>query len=128
MPFDVEKFCKHLRSHAVGGNGAGNCALWVRRALQAGGAVVQKPYPPVARDWGPALMRLGYHAIAVDKLETFAFQKGDVMVMEPYTGGKPAGHMAAYDGKNWISDFVQRDFWAGPGYRTEKPSYAVYRR
>jgi type VI protein secretion system component Hcp len=41
--------------------------------------------------------------------------------------GSTAGHVAGYDGKNWISDFVQNDFWAGPAYRKERPHYAVYR-
>jgi hypothetical protein len=41
--------------------------------------------------------------------------------------GSTAGHVAAYNGKYWISDFIQTDFWAGPDYRTEKPHYAVYR-
>lgn len=127
MPVDVEKFTKHLRKHAVGGFGAGKCAQWVRQALQAGGARVPQPYPLMAKDWGPTLLRLGFHETAVGNPDTFYFLKGDVMVMEPHKGGKLAGHIAGYDGKNWISDFVQRDFWSGPGYRTQKPSYVVYR-
>lgn len=58
---------------------------------------------------------------------TFNFMSGDVMVMEPHKGGSKAGHVAGYDGSRWVSDFVQNDFWAGPGYRTEKPHYVVYR-
>jgi type VI protein secretion system component Hcp len=44
-------------------------------------------------------------------------------------GGKQAGHVAGYDGKDWISDFIQLYFWAGPQYRNQRPrpSYAVYR-
>jgi hypothetical protein len=45
---------------------------------------------------------------------------------EPHTGST-AGHVAGYDGKHWVSDFVQRDFWAGKEYRKERPHYAVYR-
>lgn len=127
MPVDIDKFTKHLRKHAVGGYGASNCAQWVRQALQAGGAIVPQPYPPTAKEWGPTLLRLGFHETTVEDPDKFHFLKGDVMVMEPYKGGKPAGHIAGYDGKNWISDFVQRDFWAGPDYRTQKPSYVVYR-
>jgi hypothetical protein len=48
------------------------------------------------------------------------------MVMQPHTDST-AGHVAGYDGKHWVSDFVQRDFWAGKAYRKEKPHYAVYR-
>jgi hypothetical protein len=48
--------------------------------------------------------------------------------MEPTKYGNPAGHIAGYDGKSWVSDFVQADFWPGQAYRKEKPSYVVYRR
>jgi hypothetical protein len=127
MPVDVEKFTKHLRAHALKNWGKGKCGQWVREALQAGGAEIRKPYPATGKEYGPTLLRLGFRRLVVENPDTFNFQKGDVMVMEPYKGGKPAGHVAAYDGRNWISDFIQHDFWAGPGYRNEKPSYAVYR-
>lgn len=38
-----------------------------------------------------------------------------------------AGHIAGYDGKDWISDFVQNGFWPGKAYRTERPDYVIYR-
>src|ERR1700709_181095 len=120
MPVDIDKFTKHLRRHAtdnLGGNG--NCALWVRQALQAGGARVPLPYPPMAKLWGPTLLRLGFHVIILENPHSVHFMSGDVMVMEPYIGGHSAGHIAGYDGSQWISDFVQRDFWAGPGYRRQ---------
>jgi hypothetical protein len=47
---------------------------------------------------------------------------------QPGLHGNPAGHIAGYDGKNWISDFVQHGFWPGLAYVKEKPSYVVYRR
>jgi hypothetical protein len=128
MPLDVKKFATHLREHAckkLGGNGF--CARRVREALQAGGAKVPQPWPAYAKDWGPTLLSIGFHEMAVEDVETFSFMKGDIMVMEPYKGGKPAGHIAGYDGVDWISDFVQRDFWSGPQYRAEKPSYVLYR-
>jgi hypothetical protein len=56
----------------------------------------------------------------------FNFIKGDVMVMQPHSRSTE-GHVAGYDGRNWVSDFVQRDFWAGSKYRDERPDYAVYR-
>lgn len=67
------------------------------------------------------------HEITVDDPATFNFMTGDVMVMQPHKGGKQAGHVAGYDGQQWVSDFAQRDFWAGPDYRKEKPKYVVYR-
>lgn len=128
MPIDVKKFTEHLRKHALaklGGTGA--CAKWVRQALQAGGGSVPASRPPFAKDWGPTLLMMGFHETKVDDPDTFHFVKGDIVVIQPYPGGRIEGHMAGFDGKNWISDFIQRDFWSGPGYRSNRPNYVVYR-
>jgi hypothetical protein len=81
-----------------------------------------------AKLYGPTLTKNGFRAIRVDKPETFSFQAGDIVVMGPTRRGSQAGHIAGYDGKNWISDFVQRGFWPGTAYEKETPSYVVYRR
>lgn len=129
MPVDLEKFTQHLRTHAdKGPPGKGKCGEYVRKALQAAGADFGGAYPPVGKVYGPALEKLGFRRIAVSNPDTFLFIKGDVMVMDTYRGAKSnAGHVAGYDGTNWISDFVQKDFWAGPGYRLQRPRHAVYR-
>lgn len=125
MPVDTEKLAKHLRDHALSGFGKGKCGVHMREALQAAGA--KGNFPATGKEYGPTLHRLGFHEITVDDPATFNFMSGDVMVMEPHTGGNHAGHVAGYDGSRWVSDFVQNDFWAGKGYRTEKPHYVVYR-
>jgi hypothetical protein len=129
MPVDLEKFTKQLRANAdKGPPGKGKCGEYVRKALQAGGAMFYGAYPPTGKEFGPALEMLGFHQVTVEDPDHFSFIRGDVMVMDPYQGSKNnAGHVAGYDGKDWISDFVQRDFWAGQGYRTQRPHYAVYR-
>ena len=99
---------------------------YVRKALQAGGADFHGVYPPVGKMFGPSLEKLGFHEITVEDPDHFNFIKGDVMVMEPHKGSTE-GHVAGYDGQRWVSDFVQRDFWAGKKYREERPHYAVYR-
>ena len=126
MPVDLDKFTKHLHDNALPKYGKRKCGEYVRKALQAGGAKIPQPYPPRGRDFGPTLEMLGFHEITVKDPAHFHFMKGDVMVMEPHKGST-AGHVAGYDGKHWISDFIQNDFWAGPDYRKEKPRYAVYR-
>jgi len=127
MPVDIDTFTKHLRTNADAVRfGKGQCGEFVRKALQAGGAKIPQPYPPTGKEYGPTLLMLGFHEITVKDPDTFNFIKGDVMVMESYKSNG-AGHVAGYDGKNWISDFVQRDFWAGSDYRKKRPHYAVYR-
>jgi hypothetical protein len=126
MEIDLDKFTQQLRANALPRWGQGRCGEFVRKALQAAGADIRRPYPPSGKLYGPLLGKLGFERLDVPNPDCFAFAKGDVMVMEPC---KPCGHghVAAYDGCHWISDFVQRDFWAGPGYRKTRPAYAVYR-
>ncbi|KHG49778.1 hypothetical protein T636_A1500 [Enterobacter hormaechei subsp. xiangfangensis] len=35
--------------------------------------------------------------------------------------------MTMYDGTQWISDFVQKSMYPGPGYRKMQPSFKIYR-
>lgn len=52
---------------------------------------------------------------------------GDVLVIQPYKGGNPHGHIAMYDGEDWVSDFVHTDLWGGPGYRKATPDIEILR-
>jgi hypothetical protein len=101
----------------------GFCARHVRLALRAGGVAIE-PWPPIARVYGDYLTRHGCVPVPV---AGYAPQAGDVVVIQNYPGGKNAGHIAMYSGSKWISDFVQRDLWAGPGYRAKRPPIAIYR-
>jgi hypothetical protein len=125
MALDKEKFAHHLRTKA-NKQSISKCARYVREALEAGGGKT-KGHPVDAKDWGPTLLRMGFHEMTVEDPDRFQFMKGDIVVIQPYPGGNSSGHIAAYDGKIWISDFKQRDFWSGGGYRRNKPSHAFYR-
>jgi hypothetical protein len=124
---DVVKFTEHLRDNADStGFGKGRCAYFVRQALAAGG---YKPatWPVHAKDWGPSLLRAGFHTVKVENLATFKPLKGDVAVIQA-TSHRKSGHIQGFDGKNWISDFVQKNgFWPGQEYRKETPAYVIYR-
>lgn len=126
MLVDVEKFTKHLRENA-GARSQRKCAKFVRLALAAGGARPGGAPPLDAKDWGPPLLRMGFHQVTVEDSAKFIPMKGDIVVIQPYEGGNRSGHIAAFDGKIWISDFKQRDFWSGRGYRTKRPAHAFYR-
>lgn len=125
MALDIEKFVTHLRANA-GKYSKGKCAKYVRLALRAGGSIVPEQ-PGHAKDYGPVLRRMGFSELAVENSATYRFIKGDIVVIQPYLDQRKSGHIAAFDGRIWISDFIQKDFWSGSGYRTHRPSHAFYR-
>jgi len=126
MAVNVERFTATLRDQA-GQASQRKCAMFVRLALAAGGAHTNGAHPRDAKDWGPVLLRLGFHRLAVEDSDRFIPIKGDVVVIQPYEGGNRSGHIAAFDGRIWISDFRQRNFWSGHNYRKKRPSHAFYR-
>lgn len=119
---DVDAAVKNLVEHAADSS-SGRCALFVRQALIAGKVIIH-PHPINAREYGPYLTAKGF--VAVDAKD-YKEVKGDIAVIQPYVGGASAGHIAMFDGSSWVSDFVQRDMWSGPGYRLNKPAYVIYR-
>ena len=125
MPiFNAKLFATYLVQHVSAKPfGEGACAKHVRLALAAGGL---KPvtWPVPAKDWGGTLLALGFKPVSA---VGYVPQLGDVIVMQPPKGEKPYGHIEGYDGKNWVSDFVQREIWPGPAYRAQKPAYVIYR-
>ena len=139
MPtFDKKKFAKFLTDNVSPAPfGVGMCARYVRHALAAAG-VSPATWPVAAKDWGPSLTNIGFKEFAKDGYlavggafnacgtEPFVPALGDVVVMQG-TSTSTHGHMAGHTGTAWVSDFVQRELWPGPGYRKEKPAYVVYR-
>ena len=119
---NVDKAVAHLDAGAHQ-RSTGKCAAYVRRAMQAGGVVID-PHPLYAKDYGPYLVRAGLTPVAAAGYKPV---KGDVVVSQPYSPNDPAGHIAMYDGSQWVSDFKQRDIWAGPDYRIRRPALQVYR-
>ncbi|MEG5839451.1 hypothetical protein UXO68_02630 [Enterobacter mori] len=79
---------------------------------------------PNAKDFGNNLERAGFRVLGQGEI----LQEGDVVVIQPYDGGNPAGHMAIYDATTWYFDFRQRDIWGGPRYRSARPAYKIYRK
>ncbi len=77
-----------------------------------------------AKDYGPYLRNNGFSPVPAGGYRP---RRGDVVVIQNYPGGNPNGHIAMYDGHQWVSDFTQQDIWAGPGYRQHKPAAQVFR-
>jgi hypothetical protein len=76
-------------------------------------------------NWGPTIKGPGFDEIPSGA--GYTPKQADIVVMQSTSQSKD-GHIAEYDGKNWVSDFVQREFWPGDSFRREKPAFTIYRR
>ena len=113
----------------------GKCGAYLRRAVEEGFGLqenaLQDYFPTPAREFGPYLILLGFHAETVSPKD---YKPGDIIVIQGYAGGTsdpngiPYGHIEMYDGKFYISDFKQYGrFYPGQGYRDHKPTFKIYR-
>ena len=116
---NIDKFALQLRFNILGRFGQRRCARQVRLSLEAAGAITTG-HPADAKNWGATLLRIGFRQIEISNVESFIPQKGDVVVIQA-TSTSTSGHIQGYDGKQWISDFLQAGFWPGPMYRKETP-------
>lgn len=122
MPWNAEKAVAFLRKHAEP-HSTGRCAQHVREAIEAGGVVLFRHAS--AKDYGPSLTAVGF--LAIPSGPGYLHRAGDVGIVQPIPG-HPHGHMAMFDGRHWISDFVQlHGLYPGHAYRVAKPPYAIYR-
>jgi hypothetical protein len=120
-------------AHSSWKDAKGQCAKYIRWSLEAGVGLEKNAFlgktPVPARLYGPFLESKGFQPV-----NTTSYLKGDIAVIQGYPGatadpsGIPYGHIQMYNGSIWISDFKQmRDFWPGGGYRTNQPSFVIYR-
>lgn len=121
--FDKPAFVKSLTDSAFPPYGQGQCAAHIRQALQAGG-VNTLGNPGSAKDYGTFLLSRGFNKIAA--AADYVPSLGDIMVFQSIPGHEH-GHVQGFDGKNWVSDFVQRDMYANRSYKTQNAAYAIYR-
>lgn len=117
---DVDRAVRRLDASA-GAQSLGRCAASLRRALHAGGMDTSNN-PTVARDYGPYLESRGFRRVDTDD---YTPHRGDVVVLQPPDGVGP-GHVAMYNGRQWVSDFRQRDLWGGPEFRG-RSSFEIFR-
>ena len=92
----------------------GQCALYVRQALQAGDKnKTIKGGLGDAHDFLKSLPAIGWNKVG-DK-NTVTPQKGDVCVFPPYRDAKgklhPVGHVCLFTGSQWVSDFYQKTMY-----------------
>lgn len=97
--YDIDKAVEYIISHAKTKKPYGDCALYVRRAINAGG---------IKGSWGDAYQYLialpSLRFTDLGKIDNF--KKGDIVVFNR-TGNRKWGHIAMWTGSQWISDFKQ---------------------
>lgn len=105
-PINLNKFVNWLDKHAHP-KPTGECAQNIRLGLQQGGAKIPPGSSPVpAKDWGPFLTNnLGFAQLPDDSASNP--QLGDITVFQSANGSPSAGHIEAWDGTQWVSDYQQ---------------------
>lgn len=95
----------------------GKCAGYVRKAIEAGG-LSTNGRPVSAYMYADFLPKIGFEKITeiTGKANQANWtsknaKPGDIAVMEH---GKH-GHICMYNGKNWVSDFIQNNMWVYKG-------------
>lgn len=122
---DLNKILKAVRSNASSSS-TGKCAHAVRVALLAGGYDINKLNTfgvnlGSAKNYSDLFKKLGHSPITGSD-----YKPGDIAVTQP-VGTDIHGHISIFDGKNWISDFIQRDIYGGPKYRVPGVKIEVFR-
>jgi len=135
MGYDMEKAIQHLQANAEPPYGVGKCATYVREALEAGGLTISREGSGSAKDYGSRLSKAGFLATKGDAAKPY--QKGDIAVIDGFskdaakgvTKDYPHGHLAMYDGTQWISDFKQSgsEPYPGSNYVKAGPAIVIYR-
>lgn len=122
--WDLDKLATVVLAGALGRKSTGDCALYVRRALQAAQI---KPFFSDglgnANEMPPQLLRMGWVSIGQNVTN---WKKGDISVFQRTNTrlGAKYGHVAVWTGNEWVSDFIQGSVQPN---RKDKLTYTVYR-
>jgi hypothetical protein len=148
MRWDVDKSITFLTKKAKPAYAPpGECASYVRQALEEGGLIVfipKKRYKDAsgasACDYGDGLLAIGFKVVFdnTDKLVCEKIQykpiAGDVAIYQAFEGHRH-GHIQMFNGVRWVSDFLQKNMYPdhapglypGPDYRKAEIPLKAYR-
>ncbi|WP_228372301.1 hypothetical protein [Chryseobacterium gregarium] len=120
--YNIEAAVNYINKNALA-KSEGACAKYVRKAINAGG---------IANIFGHAteyydtdkLVKYGFTKVGTD-INSITLKKGDIAAFGSVKG-HPYGHVAMWNGTQWVSDFKQKSFWVANQYSTDK-KYAIYR-
>ena len=118
--YDVNKATTFITKNA-NARSKSLCARYVRLALEAGGCKTWG-YPLTAKGYSDFLLDLDFSVV---EKKGYQKRKGDIVVFNAVKG-HPFGHIAMWNGKQWVSDFRQRSFYVAKGYIDSK-DFQYYR-
>lgn len=99
----------------------GLCAKYVREAIIAGGIPLYCKCD--AWRYKQILPILNFKEIDKDE----ELEAGDIVVFQPI-GNRKFGHIAMWNGKQWVSDFKQRNIIVHSDYTDKDCEYSIFRR
>lgn len=122
---DVQKALDHI-NHAAGRHSQGRCARFVNDAIVAGGA--RNYGRGHAYQTGRSMLAAGFHDVTGGATSPFDIvpEPGDVVVFDRRRGHE-YGHVAMWNGTEWVSDFHQEkgilvsDAYRSGGFRVYRP-------
>ena len=120
--YSIDLAVEYLINNALA-KSQGKCALYVRKSINAGGIIGISGNATEYYDTNK-LIDVGFTNIGND-IDEIVIKRGDIVAFSSVKG-HPYGHIAMYDGSQWISDFKQKSFWVATQYSTEK-KYYVFR-
>ena len=115
---DIDRLTGFLQS-VTRQSSSQKCARSVRLALESAGARFNG-HPVAAADWGNTLQKIGYQKI---NLSFDRPKKGDIYIIDRNQNSR-YGHIAAYSGSAWVSDYRQAGYAV---YRNPNVKYTYYR-
>ena len=121
--YDIDKICSYALSNAKkDGAEKGDCALYVRKALQAGARKHKFGGLGDAKDYVNSLPKIGWTAVGKN---LGSAQKGDIAVFPKSSNEHNNGHVCIFTGGCWVSDFKQQTVY--PNSAGPKWDYIIYR-
>ena len=116
--YNNEKVAAYATTHAAGGSRC-MCAWYVVKAMWRGGCPIGL-IPAYAYD--KTLPQMGFNEIST---EGYRPMTGDVSVL-PQNEKSQFGHIAVWNGKQWVSDFRQNNMLCSKAYRSNG-QYQIFR-
>ncbi len=106
--WDLDIMATVVTRNAQGRKATGKCALYVRKALQA--AQLNNYFAGGlgnANEMAPKLVNMGWLAVGQNVTNV---RKGDIAIFQRTNTplGSKYGHIAIYNGSQWVSDFIQK--------------------